>query len=577
MLTHLQLRDLVIVDEVELDFGPGLTALTGETGAGKSIVVDALLLIAGGRGSGDIVRQGAERAEVAASFAALPAAAKAWLDAQAIEHDDEVIVRRVIGVDGRSRAYINGQLVPIQQVREFAEFLIEIHGQQEFQHLVKRGAQRDMLDEHLDEPALELAVAEISSAARACRRDYDALKAAADNRESRLDLLRYQLTELKAEVTTVAAIEELFVEQKRISGRGRLSAAAQAALDAAYDADAASAHDMLAKASAALRTAGGTDPELAQPTQLLAEAAILTHEAAELLRRYLDKLDVDPGRQEEIERHAAALEALARKHRQTVLDLPAQLLRTEQELRTLENAALSLAELERRLAVLAGDYRSAAERLTTARQRASDALSKQVTGLMQTLGMAGGRFAVSIQPNGVEFGPNGSDDIEFQVSANPGQPLKSLAKVASGGELSRISLAVQVAAASTASSLCMVFDEVDSGIGGGIAQIVGQELRELGRSSQVLCVTHLAQVAAQAHTQFRVVKQTDGKVTRTAVKTLDSADRVDEIARMLGGIDVTDQARAHAREMLGVAAGAATLPNTVPASASRKKRAKASP
>jgi DNA repair protein RecN (Recombination protein N) len=577
MLTHLQLRDLVIVDKVELDFGPGLTALTGETGAGKSIVVDALLLIAGGRGSGDIVRQGAERAEVAASFAALPAAARAWLDAQAIEHDDEVIVRRVIGVDGRSRAYINGQLVPIQQVREFAEFLIEIHGQQEFQHLVKRGAQRDMLDEHLDEPALELAVAEISTAARACRRDYDALKAAADNRESRLDLLRYQLTELKAEVTTVAAIEELFVEQKRISGRGRLSAAAQAALVAAYDADAASAHDMLAKASAALRTVGGTDPELAQPTQLLAEAAILTHEAAELLRHYLDKLDVDPGRQEEIERHAAALEALARKHRQTVLDLPAQLLRTEQELHALENAALSLAELERRLGVLASDYRSAAERLTTARQRASDALSKQVTGLMQTLGMAGGRFAVSIQPNGVEFGPNGSDDIEFQVSANPGQPLKSLAKVASGGELSRISLAVQVAAASTASSLCMVFDEVDSGIGGGIAQIVGQELRELGRSSQVLCVTHLAQVAAQAHTQFRVVKQTDGKVTRTAVKTLDSADRVDEIARMLGGIDVTDQARAHAREMLGVAAGAATLPNTVPASASRKKRAKASP
>src|SRR5258707_16096 len=206
MLTHLQLRDLVLVDQAELELKSGLTALTGETGAGKSIVVDALLLIAGGRGGGDIVRQGAERAEVAASFAALPAAAKAWLEAQAIEHDEEVVVRRVIGVDGRSRAFVNGQLVPIQQLREFAGVLIEIHGQQEFQHLVKRGAQREMLDERLDKPGLTLEVAEISAAARVCRRDYDSLKVAADNRESRLDLLRYQLTELKAEVTTVAAI-----------------------------------------------------------------------------------------------------------------------------------------------------------------------------------------------------------------------------------------------------------------------------------------------------------------------------------------------------------------------------------
>jgi DNA repair protein RecN (Recombination protein N) len=240
MLTHLQLKDLVIVDEAELDFGPGLTALTGETGAGKSIVVDALLLIAGGRGGADSVRQGAERAEVAASFAALPDAAVAWLEAQAIEHNGEVIVRRVIGVDGRSRAYVNGQLVPIQQLREFAEFLIEVHGQQEFQHLVKRSAQREMLDEHLDQPALPGVVAEIHDRFRGCRRDYDSLKLAADERESRLDLLRYQLAELKAEVTTVAAIEELFVEQKRISARGRLSAAAQTALAAVYEAEAES-------------------------------------------------------------------------------------------------------------------------------------------------------------------------------------------------------------------------------------------------------------------------------------------------------------------------------------------------
>jgi DNA repair protein RecN (Recombination protein N) len=592
MLTHLQLKDLVIVDEAELDFGPGLTALTGETGAGKSIVVDALLLIAGGRGGADSVRQGAERAEVAASFAALPDAAVAWLEAQAIEHNGEVIVRRVIGVDGRSRAYVNGQLVPIQQLREFAEFLIEVHGQQEFQHLVKRSAQREMLDEHLDQPALPGVVAEIHDRFRGCRRDYDSLKLAADERESRLDLLRYQLAELKAEVTTVAAIEELFVEQKRISARGRLSAAAQTALAAVYEAEAESARDLLARASAALRVVADADPQLAQPMQLLAEATILCDEAGSALRRYLETLDVDPGRQEEIERHAAALEGLARKHRRTVLELPAQLVSTEQELQTLENAEVKLAELARRLALLESEFRAAARRLTEVRQRASAELSREITELMQTLGMAGGRFVVSVQPSETDVGPHGVDDIEFLVSANPGQPPKSLAKVASGGELSRISLAVQVVAAGKAPSLCMVFDEVDSGIGGGTAEIVGRQLRELGRndegrggggqrSGQVLCVTHLAQVAAQAHTQFRVVKQTDGKATRTVVKNLSASDRIDEIARMLGGIDISDQARAHAREMLERAPAAAKpgAPSRAPAApapaAPGKKRARA--
>src|ERR1700719_1090781 len=393
MLTHLQLKDLVIVDEAELDFGPGLTALTGETGAGKSIVVDALLLIAGGRGAADIVRQGAERAEVAASFAALPDAAIAWLEAQAIEYNGEVIVRRVIGVDGRSRAYVNGQLVPIQQLREFAEFLIEVHGQQEFQHLVKRGAQREMLDEHLDQATLPGVVAEIHDRFRACRRDYDSLQLAANDRESR--------------------------------------------------------HDLLARASAALRAVADADPQLAQPMQLLAEATILADEAGGALRRYLDDLDVDPGRQEEIERHAAAIEALARKHRRTVLELPAQLVGTEEELRTLENAEFKLAELERRLALLESEFRAAALRLTQSRQRAAAELGREITDLMQTLGMAGGRFVVSVQPSETDIGPHGLDDIEFLVSANPGQPPKSLAKVASGGELSRISLAVQVAGGGT--------------------------------------------------------------------------------------------------------------------------------
>jgi DNA repair protein RecN (Recombination protein N) len=346
-----------------------------------------------------------------------------------------------------------------------------------------------------------------------------------------------------------------------------LGAAAQTALSAAYESDGDSAHGLLGKAHAALRNVGDADPQLAPAAALLAEAMINTREAADALRHYLDSLDIDPRRQEEIERRAAALEALARKHRLSVLELPEQRLRTETELRALDNVQLSLSKLELELADLTRDYRAAALRLTEARKTAAEHLGSHITRLMQALGMAGGGFAVAVAPSEGEFTAKGSDDIEFMVSANPGQSPKSLAKVASGGELSRISLAVQVAAAAKTSALCMVFDEVDAGIGGAVAEIVGRQLRELGERAQVLCVTHLAQVAAQAHGQFRVTKLTDGKITRTAVKSLGQPERVDEIARMLGGIDITEQARAHAREMLAHAATAAA-----PA---RKKRAPA--
>jgi DNA repair protein RecN (Recombination protein N) len=559
VLTHLQLRDLVLVDQAELEFGAGLTALTGETGAGKSIVVDALLLISGGRAAGDVVRQGAERAEISASFAALPPAAIAWAEEQSIAHDGEIVVRRVVGADGRSRAYVNGQVVPLQALRELAEFLIEIHGQQEFQHLVSRGAQRELLDERLTAPALKSSVAELFARYNACRRDFESLQSAAENRDARLDLLRYQLRELKSDVSTVSDIEELFADQKRVAARSRLGSAARTALDAAYEADADSAHALLGKATAALRSVSDIDPRLGEAGKMLGEAAILTQEAAEALRRYLDDLDIDPARQDEIERRAAALEALARKHRVAVLQLPEHLVRVEQEVAALDNVQLSLATLEGELAELTGQYRAAAQALSDARGTAAQRLGAQVTKLMQTLGMADGEFAVQVTRSEQEFSANGSDDIEFLVSANPGQPLKGLAKVASGGELSRISLAVQVAGRAHSSSVCMVFDEVDAGIGGAVAEIVGRQLRELGERAQVLCVTHLAQVASQAHSQFRVTKLSDGKITRTAVKPLGQPERVDEIARMLGGIDITEQARAHARDMLVRAAPAANL------------------
>ena len=558
MLTHLHLKDLVIVDRAELELQAGMTALTGETGAGKSIIVDALLLVAGGRAAGDIVRQGAERAEVSASFADLPAAAVAWLEAQSIEFEGELVLRRVINADGRTRAYVNGQVVPLQALRELAELLIEIHGQQEFQRLVNRAAQRELLDERLPDEAPREAVASAFERLKACRREFESLQAAAQNRDARLDLLRFQVRELKSEVTTVNAIEELFADQKRIAGKGRLGSAARAALSAAYESDGDNAHDLLARAQGPLRGVAG-DAELAAAAQLLNEAAILTQEAARGLRSYLDALDIDPARQDEIERRAAALESLARKHRVGVLELPAQLARLDAELTALEQTSSSLAALAAQLQVLTAEYAQAAARLHTARAATAAKLGAEVSKLMQSLGMNGGAFSVAVSASDTEISAAGSDDIEFLVSANPGQPLKGLAKVASGGELSRISLAIQVAAAGGAAPVCMVFDEVDAGIGGAVAEIVGKQLRTLGEHNQVLCVTHLAQVASQAHRQFRVTKLSDGKITRTALKSLGESERVDEIARMLGGVDITEQARAHARDMLARGAPAEIL------------------
>jgi DNA repair protein RecN (Recombination protein N) len=419
---------------------------------------------------------------------------------------------------------------------------------------VKRSAQRDLLDEHMSAPGLVRAVADVHGRYRACRREFESLQAAAANRDAGLDLLRYQQNELNTELAGLASIEELFVERKRIADRGRLATAAQSALSAIYESDGDAAHDLLAKAQTALRGVADSDPALAKTSSLLQEAMIATSEAAESLRRYLEALEVDPARQEEIERRAAALEALARKHRRAVAELPQQLEQVERELEALQNAQHSLTALEAQLAHLTLEYRAAARSLSEARTTAATALSGQITQLMQALGMAGGRFEVSLAPSEAEFSAHGSEEVEFLVSANPGQPPKALAKVASGGELSRISLAIQVAAAAKNSGLCMVFDEVDAGIGGAVAEIVGRQLRDLGASAQVLCVTHLAQVAAQAHNQFRVTKQSEGKMTRTSVEPLAPDQRVDEIARMLGGVDISDQARAHARDMLARAA-----------------------
>ncbi len=551
MLTHLQIRDFAIVEAVELEFDRGFTALTGETGAGKSILVDALLLAVGGRADSGAVRHGAERAEITATFdLARNAAARAWLDEQSIAHEGECVVRRSIGADGRGRAYLNGQTVPLQSLRALGELLVDIHGQLEFQSLSRRTYQRELVDS-------SGRLAELAERVRdTCRawRQLDAERADFEqrsrDRDHRLELLRHYVQELDALEPKDGEAAQLVEERKRMAGLGRLAEGA-AQTEALLAGDDGGATAALARAQSIVRQLTSLDAGLAPTAQMLDEAAIAAREALTSVRRYADSLDADPGRQEWVETRLAALEGTARKHRVEVAELPALRASLTDELRSLENAAVSAAELAKRLDAARKAYAREAGRLTDSRQQAARELDAKVTRFMQDLGMAGGVFATRVEPHEpLQFAEHGNDDVEFLVSANPGQPPRPLAKVASGGELSRISLALQVAALEATHLPCLVFDEVDAGVGGAVAEMVGRQLKALAASGQVLCVTHLPQVAAQADHQVRVAKSTAGGATRTRIEPLDAEARVEEIARMLGGASITARTREHAREML---------------------------
>jgi DNA repair protein RecN (Recombination protein N) len=559
MLTHLQIRDFAIIDSVELELRRGLTVLTGETGAGKSILVDALQLLAGGRAGAEVVRHGAERAEVSGTFelSQAPRELKAWLEEQSVSGADELIVRRVVGTDGRSRAYLNGQAVPVQLLREAGDVLIDIHGQHEFQSLTRSAAQRVLLDGY---GALTGLTAQVGIAHRAwlelLNRTLE-LESKARDRDTRLELLRYQAQELQALRLKAGEIDALGEERARLANRGRLAQGAQTALAELYENEAASAHAGMSRALQALRGLAALDGKLAAVLPMLEEASIQVREAARALERYGETLDVDAARQDEVERRLAAIEELSRKHRVAPPELPERARQLGVELEALERAELDLAVLRKELAAALQSYRALAQELSGKRELAARTLARDISARMQTLGMSGGRFEADVTQHGnADPTEHGIDSIEFRVTANPGQPPRALAKVASGGELARLSLAVQVSCAAQATR-CMVFDEVDAGIGGAVAEIVGRELRALGGGGQVLCVTHLPQVACQAHHHLRVTKLTDGRSTRTTLTELTANDRVEELARMLGGIEVTAKARAHARDMLAAATAGA--------------------
>ncbi|NBU25802.1 MAG: DNA repair protein RecN [Gammaproteobacteria bacterium] len=570
MLIHLQVRDFAIIDAVEIELGGGLTVLTGETGAGKSILVDALQLAVGARAGAEAIRHGAERAEVAATFDLRRAdpALRRLLEEQSIDADDELVVRRVVTREGKSRAYLNGQQVPIQVLREAGGLLAEIHGQHEFQSLLRSAAQRQLLDAYAGAETLAAEVAALHRERLARAAELTALEEAARDRDARLDLLRHQAGELDALALQPAELPALTAERSRLANSGRLAQAARGALEMLYEADSGSAHALAARAHAALRQAAALDARLDALLPGLEAAVIGLADASRELTRYLDGLESDPARQEAVETRLAAIEALSRKHRIAPDALPAKAEELRAELARLEGVEQALEGHREAVRTAGRRWREAAERLSKARRQAAQALGRDISARMQTLGMTGGRFESALHPlasaDGTDSAPGGLEDVEFLVSANTGQPPRPLAKVASGGELSRLSLAVQVTLATRATadaggppSVCMVFDEVDSGVGGAVAEIVGRELAALGRRAQVLCVTHLPQVAALGSRHLRVSKLTDGQTTRTQITALQGPARIEEVARMLGGVSITATARGHAAEMLEAGAQAA--------------------
>jgi DNA repair protein RecN (Recombination protein N) len=548
MLTQLQVRDFAIIEAVDLEFHAGFTALTGETGAGKSILVDALLLAVGGRADAGAVRHGAGRAEVIARFdlQANPAA-REWLAAQDIADDGEVVLRRSVGSDGRSRAWINGQSAPLQSLRALGEALLDVHGQLEFQSLTRRGYQRELLDA-CGAGAEAQAVREAQQAWAAVEAQRAELLRRAGDREARLEVLEHYVAELDALAPGAGEAEQLGQERRRIAALGRLADGTTQLQHALGD---EGAGPSLARAQSLARQLAGLDSGLAGASAAIDEAAAACREALSTLSRYADSLEADPERQEWLEARLAAMEAIARKHRVEVATLTEHHDKLRAELAALRDSSLSLADLDQRGAAAHAAWRAAATRLGQRRRQVAAQLDREVEPLLHGLGMPGGRFVTSLtarEPG--EVSATGLEDVEFLVSANPGQPPRPLARVASGGELSRISLALSVATLAAGRRPCLVFDEVDAGIGGAVAEMVGRLLRDLAAGGQVLCVTHLAQVAAQAQHQFRVSKQATRGSTHTAVAALDREARVEELARMLGGARITERAREHAREML---------------------------
>lgn len=549
---NLQVRDFAIVEKIDIEFDAGMTVLTGETGAGKSILVDALGLVLGERGSAQLVRDGAKRAEFSAEFSidSLPLVAT-WLEEQSLDLDGDCLLRRIINSDGRSRAFINGNAVPLSQLKSLGELLLDIHGQHFHQSLGRRAIQKDLLDHFGNLLELRAETATHYSEWFSVENRLQSLLDADADRASRLDLLTFQLQEFDSLSLEEGEPEGLNQERQKLQNSGRLADGVTIAIDNLMESEPSNANGLIADASRAVEAVANFDSTLGPVVELLNSAGIQISEATEILRRYGDSIDMDPGRRDWVEERLDAIQAVARKHRVSPKELPTVHLALQTEFEELQNATELSEELEIQVNALRDQYFSTASRLSKARTKAAKTFSADVTDAMAGLGMPGGRFVAECRRREDDSASaSGVDNIEFLISANPGQRPQSLAKIASGGELSRMSLAIQVIASDGSSIPTMIFDEVDSGVGGGVAEMVGRRLQDLGDSRQVLCVTHLPQVASLADQHFRISKVSDGKSTRTGVQMLGHDERVDELARMLGGVEITHTTLEHAAEML---------------------------
>lgn len=551
MLKHLLISDFVIVDSLDLDFSSGFTALTGETGAGKSILIDALSLALGERGDTGMVRAGCDKADITAEFdiSGLPLV-QIWLREQELEGDEGMcLLRRTLDGSGRSRGFINGSSATLQQMREAGEMLLDIHGQHAHQSLLRADAQRDLLDSHagLGKQAEEVAAA--FKAWQTLNRRRVQLEQNAEAVAAERELLSFQRRELETLNFSVEEWTALQADHARLSHAASLLETAQFGVDMLSESDTACLAQLNALVTR-LRAGLEFDAGLRDTLTMLESAQNELQEAVYALRHYQERLDTDPQLLRQQEQRMADVVEAARKYRVPPEQLPETLAKIVTRLDELGGSA-DLAELGKLEQAARSHYLSVATQLSEARIAAAQKLSEEITAAMQTLAMQGGKFSVALLPLN-EGNAHGLEIVEFQVAANQGTPLRNLAKVASGGELSRISLAIQVAASKAATVPTLIFDEVDSGIGGRVAEIVGSLLKQLGKRHQVMCVTHLPQVAAQADAQWQVSKQAHAGKTLSSIKVLDQGGRIDEIARMLGGVKITETTRKHAAELLGV-------------------------
>ncbi len=556
MLKHLYIRNFAIIDELELDFKRGLTALTGETGAGKSILLGALNLVLGDRADNDSIKQGCEYAEIVAEFEIQKLAdVSSWLVSQELNTEDECILRRRIAKDGRSRAYINSTPVNLQMIRELAEMLIDIHGQHEHQSIMKSAVQRQLLDDYASHSPLLETVSNLFVELKLVEDQLQHLQQTSNEQNDRLDLLRFQTQELDALALEEDEYKTLELQHKRMANAEKLQTTVGLAIDSLSENENTNIQSAVSHVINSLTAINDIEQSLLPVSEMLNEALVQIDESVLLLQNYRDDIELDPSQLVIIEQRMQNILDLARKHRIEPGALHSLHQQLQKELDDIDHLDERLDELKKEQNTLQEIYIKACEKLSDSRKKAATKLNKNITQAMQKLGMNGGIFDAVIMPATSKRSANGLDQIEFTVTANAGQACKPLARVASGGELARISLAIQMIIANNSKIPSLIFDEVDSGVGGGIAEIVGQHLRilgnpEAGTASQVICITHLPQVASQAHHHLRVEKQTQKKQTTSQVVALDKEQRRQEIARMLSGVEITEQSLAHADEMI---------------------------